>query len=95
VCDLLRQYARECGVSRVGFTAACQDCPTVTGDYGERIHNGVMSWSGSVQAQIEVMNWAKSHADETGHTITVRHYISLDVEANEMDAEVWRKLTSG
>lgn len=67
----------------------------IGGDYGELIRNGVVSWTGSVQAQIEVVGWARLHAAETGHTVKMRHYMSMEFDASEMDADMWRALTGG
>ena len=83
-------------MSRQGFQAQCQGCPTITGeDYGETIHNGVMSLNGSVQAQVEVMTWAKQHAIETTHDVKVTHYIHMEFNATEMDRKVWEAITGG
>lgn len=83
-------------MSRRGFKAECEDCPTITGGYGETIRNGVMSWTGSAQAQVEVMAWARGHVqEEPTHTVTVNHYMSLDFDASEMDKDIWKAITGG
>jgi len=64
-------------------------------EWGATIHNGVMSWTGSVQAQVEVMAWARKHVQETAHEVKVRHYMSVDYDASEMDLSIWRALTGG
>lgn len=84
-------------MARGGFKAECQDCPTLDDlDYGGVIRNGVMSWTGSTQAQVEVMGWAQQHVrEEPTHRVKVNHYMTLDFDATEMDHDLWRAITGG
>ena len=87
-------------MNRNGFSAQCMDCPTIIGEeYGETIHNGIMSRDSSAQAQAEVTEWARIHALLYDHKVKVSRYVTWDVtwdmEAKHFDPEVWEKLTNG
>lgn len=83
-------------MSRQGFSAECRDCPTVRGtDYGELIRNGVMSWTTSVQAQVEVVEWAKGHAIDTGHAVMVSRYITYPVMFDHIAPEIITAVNGG
>lgn len=83
--------------TREGFSAECHDCPTMIGeDYGQTIYTGVVSIDASVQAQVEVVEWARIHAlVHEGHQVRVTRYVTFDVGVDTVDPEIWKLFSEG